>query len=51
VQNKPLKLLQAALPHAQSAKFIDAPPMLEQLLPGLQVFVAAVQNKPVEDVQ
>jgi hypothetical protein len=48
VQNLPLKLLQAALfiPHAQSTEFDNVPSMLEQLLPGLQVFVEDVQNKP-----
>jgi len=54
VQNLPLKLLQAALfiiPHAQSTEFVNTPPMLEQLFPGLQVFVDDVQNKPVEAVQ
>jgi len=53
VQNFPLKLLQAALffPHAQSTEFVNTPPMLEQLFPGLQVFVDDVQNKPVDDKQ
>jgi hypothetical protein len=48
VQNLPLKLLQAALfiPHAQYTEFDNVPSMLEQLLPGLQVFVEDVQNKP-----
>ena len=47
------KLLQAALsiPHAQSTEFVNNPPMLEQLLPGLQVFVDDVQNKPADDEQ
>ena len=51
MQNLPLKSLQAALPHAQSTEFDNIPPMLEQLLPELQVFVDAVQNKPVDDEQ
>jgi len=53
VQNLPLKLLQAALsiPHAQSTEFVNTPPMLEQVFPGLQVFVDDVQNKPVDDEQ